>query len=318
MPRRRIRNSGMGGEALKKTQTRNFLHRVAPKATITGMYSDGTAIATLPTGKYTYQFFQIGITSKIAIAGVTIEKAGKHFVQTEHLADYIENVTLEIDGTPERDLDMAEFIEINGYRKLDVMDGFVFMPFGGPNLFVDERQEDAYMLGTQDVRDLRLLFELTAAWDETNMSVSVQTEYVPVSRKLEWIETHKTQRYTASAAGKFTISDLPVHADLAAILVSGPGINHAKLTIDNEVLFDGNAYELEAALALYGQDTTALGDHVMFDFWRGMEATKGLAGLRSAAQRKRNADIRLELDLANANTELKVTLLQCGRYRTQH
>ncbi len=317
--RRRLRNTGMSGEAMKKTQTANFLHRVSSKrASVQGMYSDGTAVAHIDTGPYTYQYFQIGLVSKIGIAGKTIARGGKHYVKTANLHEFIEKVDLVIDGTPERSMTMPEFIRLNGYRGLDVIDGFVFMEFGGPNLFTNERQEDAYMLGTANVNDLRLQFELSSDWDETNMKISLITEYAPVSRPLEWIETHKTQPHQFTAAGPVVLPNISVNSDLSGILITGEGITSAKLIIDDQTMFEGDVYELQASCALYGNDTTALGDHVFFDFWRGAEATKGLMGLRSAAQRKRNADITIELELENPNTELVATMLQCGRYATQN
>ncbi len=313
---RRLPRTGVGTEIRKKLSV-PLIQRFSQLATISSQYSDGTATADLPVGSYTYQMFQMGIRSSAEIAGKTVEKNGIHFVKTANLAEFIEEVSLEIDGVIERRLDMDLLLKLNAFHSYDVTDGLFYMTFGGPNIFWDKASEDAYMLGTGDLRSLRLLFKLKSAWTDGSMFLEIGCEHARIPRPLEFINTLKSRRISLGAAGEHTITDLPINADISRLYVFGSGLKKTELVIDDQKVFDCHSYEAQGLNAIYGKDVSALGDCILFDFWRTGEVHKGLRSLESVEHRKRNASIALMLETVSADTEVRVVMELAGRYVNQ-
>lgn len=314
---RRIQRTGVGGELGKKLRVPVINRFQTNLATVSGQYSDGTATAEFPVGAYTYQLFQLGVKSNAAIGGDTITKNGEHFVNTAALSKYIEEVTLVIDGVAERKIPIDLLVKLNASKGLNTSDGFAYMTFGGPHEFWDKRAEDAYMLGTGNLRSMRLDFKLKPAWADGSMFLHIGAEVARIARPLEFISTMKSRRVALGAAGEHTITDLPINADIARIYVFGTGLKKIEFEVDDEKVFDAHSYAIEGLNSLYGTDVTQLDDGVVFNFWRSGEVEKGLKSLESAAQRKRNADIQLMLETINANTEVQIVMELAGRYVTQ-
>ena len=314
---RNIQRTGIGSELGKKLRVPVINRFLTDLATISGQYSDGTATADFPVGKYTYQLFQIGVRSSAEIAGKTIEKGGEHFVKTANLAEFVEEVSLVINGTVERRIPIDLLLKLNASKGLNTTDGFAYMTFGGPHEFWEKAAEDAYMLGTGNLRDLRLDFKLKSAWADGAMFLHLGAEVAREAKPLEFISTMKSRRYSLGSAGEHTITDLPINADIARIYVFGTGLKRTEFEVDGETVFKANAYCVEGLNTLYGADVTALDDGVVFDFWRSGEVEKGLKSLEGDAQRKRNADIQIMLETAAADTEVQIVMELAGRYVTQ-
>ena len=319
MARVKLRNSGIGKQQANALHSRPLLHRLDGSVfSYSPMFADGTTYVDVATGPYTYQFFQIGIESTAGeIVGETYGQNGKHWVKTAFLDKYVKSVALEINGNVERKKTMTHFVHLNEFMGYNGTDGFVYEVFGGPNEFVSEDHEDAYMLGTKNIRSLRVLFEMTADWVSAGMKVTMLAEYVPIDRSVSFLRTQSMRTYHLSGAGEYSFSDLPTHADVARILVFGSPLGDVTLNIDGIDFMTGNSREIHAAHNAYGRDYDALGAGVFFDLWRGREATKGLRALRTAEQAKRNAEIRLTVESLAADVELQVLIENCGPIGTQ-
>lgn len=313
---RRIPTTAVGAQFRKQLTTSRFIDKFRNVSTSTGQQSDGTAISTLKTGPYTYKGFYIMIRSKVAIAGKTFEADGKHYVQTANMADYIAEIALEIDNEVEREYPFERFLQMNEKDGYAVQDGVAVMAFGGPYQFDDMAVEDVYALGTSNLRSLELSFQLTSDWVNTQMFIDVFSDYTSVARPLSFIRTTKTVIRKATGAGEFSIDGLPTHSDIASIYVLGDHLNGAKLVIDDQEIESSGAYVNAARNKLHGVNVDALGAGVVFDFLKDKDVRKGLRSLETAAQRKRNADIRIDCDMADA-AELTVIVDLIGRYSQQ-
>jgi len=314
-----IPRTGIGAEKRKQLAVPVVSRALNTLATISSQYADSTVSADLPVGSYTYQGFQIAITSKVDIVGKTVLKGGKYYVQTAFLADYIDTVELEINSTVERKFDMATLLQLNTFFGHDQIDGFANMVFGGPGIFWEKGAEDAYMLGTKNVRQLRLLFKLKSAWIDGQLNIEILSEHARQAKNLEFITTMKTYRKALGLAGEHQITDLPISADLSRVyLFPSAPVGEVEFTIDDQVVLGGHSEQLKALNGLYGRDMAALGsDAIVFDFWRTKEVNKGLRALKGDDQRARNADIRVKLETLSDNVEVKIIMELCGAYWTQ-
>lgn len=316
MGRRTVQTTNVGGNLEKQLTTSRFIDKFRNVCTITEARSDGTAVATFKRGPYTYKGFYIRVRSKVAIAGKTIATSGKHYIKTANLSEFVSKIRLEIDNEVERELSTDNLVKFNAKDGYNVQDGTLYMAFGGPFQFDDMGVEDAYSLGTQNLRSLEVTFDLTSIWDNANMFLEVHADYTSVARPLSFIRTVKTFIHQATAAGEYTIDGLPVHSDIAAIYVLGSNINSGKLIVDDQEVYNADAH-LQAALnKMHGVNVDALGAGMVFDFLKDKDIRKGLKSLESAAQRKRGADLQIMLDM-EAAAEVTVIVDQIGRYKTQ-
>lgn len=313
---RLIRHTGIGAEAAKRLRVPR-VHRFEKLATVSAQYADGTVTADLPIGPYTYAMQQISLESSVAITGETVLIGGKNIVKTAYISKYVGNVILEINGTKEKELSADRLISHNAFMGYDAQDGFMYLAHGGPHVFHWERAADAYMMGTGNIRSLRLLFQLTNAWPADNsMKLSIMSEYARIRRPISFIETTNTVRHMISGSGRHTITGLSTHSDISRIFVFGASVNRIELIVDDQVVMDAEYQELLAMNALYGRNVAALGDCMLFDFWRDRDVKQGLRALERPDQRKRNADIRMNV-WTGAATELEILTENVGTYASQ-
>ncbi len=315
---RKVHTTGVSEKNQKRFQTAKYPDVLTDETVISPQYSDGVSVIDIPVGRYTYQWFQLGIKCSAHIENVTnYRQPGQWFVQTEHLADYIESISLEIDGVAVRQMPMDLAVMFNAYDGYDANEGMYYEVFGGPFQFGDAEVEDTYALGTQNVRSLRWKIKMTSDWDEATMQLDFQACYTWQNRSLGYFRSRGIYRDRAGAAGQFTMSSLPIHADLGAIHVLGDHIKTAELIVDNRTLVRAGNWQQECANRLYGRDQKLLGNGVSFDFLRTGEITKGLRSLEKESQRKRNADIRVVLDMDDA-AELTFVVDKVGVYSGQN
>lgn len=315
-----IRVSGVNPEQARHLAVKAHFRFDENLPTISNMFADGTAQIDFPVGLYTYRAFGLRVENSAAIAGETISEMGVFRLNSANFSKYVASVALEINGKVEQEYTAAELIDYNELMNWDVRDGIHWLCFGSPGFFKADLQEDAYLLGTGNIRSVRLLVKLTTAWLAT-MKLVVATEYAPVSRPIGYIVTHRTQRYVFSGAGEQTISDIPHGIDLAAIWVralNGKRLDGFGLRVDDQQMFDCSVPAMAALGALWGKDTSQLSAGNLFlDFWREGDANKGLAALAQLAQVRRNADIRLTLNFGEAAAEIKLITFHCGLYALQ-
>lgn len=317
-----IRASGVNPEAAKLESLQNIIPRYLDNLpTISNQFADGVAVVDFPVGALTYRAFNIFLTNSAAIAGETTPESGTHRVTWAFLSKYMDTVEVEIDGKTQISYSADEILDLNELMRWNVKTGFNFLCFGAPNFFNGfETAEDAYALGTANIRSLRLLIKLKAAWPAT-MKLNVAALYYPVAKPIGYITTTRVQRYVLAGTGAQTISDIPHGVDLAAIWVrnmNAKQVNNIRLTVDDQTLYDASTAAWAALGQLWGKDHAQLAAGNLFlDFWMEGNPNKGIAALASNAQIRRNADIRLELDMAEAGAEIKIITHHAGLWQNQ-
>ncbi len=315
---RKVHTTGVSEKNQKRFNTAKYPDVFTDESTISPQYADGTAVIEIPVGRYAYQWFQLGIRCNAHIDGVTnFRQTGQWFVQTDHLSDYIESISLEIDGVPVRQLPMALAVKFNAYDQINAAEGMYIENFGALGQFSDAEVEDAYGLGTQNMRSLRWRIKMTSAWNPAVMQLDFQANYTWQNRSLGYYRSRVVHYERATGAGQFTFSSLPIHSDIGAIHVLGEEIDSAELIVDNRTLYRATNWQLSCANRLFGCYQWNLGNGVTFDFLKTGEITKGLRSLESDSQRKRNADIRVVLDMGAAS-ELTFVVDKIGVYSGQN
>lgn len=316
-----VRTSGVNPQIAAADRVKTHFRYLDGLPTISNQFADGVAVIDFPVGDYTYRAFCLSIENSVEIAGQTITEGGVKRINWANIASYVESVDVEIDGKVQMSYAINEWLDLNECFRWNVKDGFMWLAFGAPGFFDDyPAAEDAYLLGTGNIRSLRLLLKLKTGWLPT-MKIKVASEYAPVVRNVGYIVTMRAQRYVTASIGPYTISDIPHGVDLSSIWVrgmNGKRINGFALKVDDQLMFDCSTPQYAALAQLWGKDHTQLGTGNLFiDFWREGNPNKGLASLTSDAMVRRNADIRLTLDMGEADAELKIITMHCGLYQLQ-
>lgn len=278
--------------------------------------ADNWGYVTFPIGQYTYRQWQIALLAPAAIAGVTDARGPNHFVKSAKIGDYIDSIVIEINGKAKWELKASELYALNGYHNHDTTDGILRIVFGSPNLHNNDLVEDAYQFGTAGLRQVRMRVKTKAAW-VNGMKLKVGCEYAPVARPLGYFVTTSRYNVTNPGAGAFSVTDLANGIDFSAIWVQGPGILDANLVIDRTAVFSGDYYQLKALNESWGKDVTALGPGLMLDAFRDGDSVGFDSVTNSAQERGRGADIRLDLTMQTANTDMTITVFHCGLFAEQ-
>lgn len=279
-----------------------------------GNFAANTACyVDFPVGKYTYRQWGVSLVATAAIAGVTTLRDGRHWVNSDKIADYIDMLTVEINGRAFWELTAAELLRFNDYQNIATSQGVLRIPFGAPGQHNEDMAEDAYHLGTSGLRQVRLRIRTKAAWVAGMLPV-INAEYLAVSRPPGYMVATTRYTYTSGGVGKFAISDLAVGKDFSTIWVLGSGINRALMRVDDDTVFDNFVTTLNSVHEAFGRDVAALGSGFIYDSFRDGDAI-GLDSVSdSVAERKRGADVRLELEMASANQTLQLVVFHCGLY----
>lgn len=269
-----------------------------------------------PIGRYTYRQWGFSLVASAAIAGVTTLRDGKHVVDTGKIADYVDTFVIEINGAAKWEMTAAELVKWNAYHNHDTSPGVLRWAFGAPNIHNTDAAEDAYQLGTGNLRSLKLRVKTKAAW-VAGMLPLINAEYAPVARPIGYFTTTTRTVFTNPAAGDFYNSDLAVGIDFATIWVQGASINRVKLTVDRETVVDCANYQLRAMHEAWGKDVAALGDGLIFDSWRDGDSIGLDSVADSVAERRRGADVRIDLNMAAANVQMTAIVMHCGLFGQQ-
>jgi len=311
---RRVRQAGVNAQA-KTDYSANRIHYVSPDmATVSGQMADSTMVMTFQTGLPTYLSWQFSITSTVEIVGETYQLGGVHYVKTAFLSKYVSNMKCQADGVTFRELTIDKVVKFNASKGLGVQGGSFYMVFGGPHEFKDPRVEDVFMLGTADIKQLRVLFDLTPAWINGQLNLTVLSEYAPISRPMGYVQTYVSQRYDLQAAGEHLITNLPVYDDISRVYIFGANIGDFEFIYDEQTVYKNSIQGQKAHNKAWGIDVDPLGDCILIDFMRSEQNWVNLQGLRSDAQRRRNARARLKLDMLTASNEVQVIIENSGRW----
>lgn len=95
-------------------------------------------------------------------------------------------------------------------------------------------------------------------------------------------------------------------------------IDEITLRVDNQIMFECDPSAYQALSELWGKDHAQLAaNNVYIDFWRDGDPNKGLASLTAQGQVRRNADIRLTLNMGATGAEIKIITMHCGLWQHQ-
>lgn len=310
-----LQKAGVGQQAQKRLRI-NRVSRYDHLATISQPYANGTVVADFRVGPYTYHSIGITLSSATTIAGKTFAADDRHHVNTANIAEYVERVVLKVNGAAVRDLAMGDLIALNTLSGVNAEPGFVWLTFPDPSEFDDREERDAYALGTSNARDVRVELKLTPAWNAA-LSVQMPAQYAKQAKQVAWLKTATEFRRTFATAGAQVIQDLPTDSDLAGILViASDQMNRVKLEIDGEVVHDLTMQEMRAFNAFHGRDMSGFpANTAFFDFFAEGAAGDAIRSMKGSEAAKRNADIRIRMELQNAGTEIRTIILGAGRWR---
>lgn len=266
-----------------------------------------------PVGPYTYRQWGFSLTAPAAIPGVTFQIGSTHYVLTSKIADYIDTIIIEINGTGEWEMTAAELSRWNAYNNLDTSEGVLRIAFGSPNVHNTDMAEDAYQLGTANLRNLKLKIKTKAAW-VTGMNPVVNVEYAAVRRNIGYFVGTTRGSMVNGAVGDFNNTDIAVGRDFAALWVQGASINRVKLTIDREIVFDQTSLSLRSMHEAWGKDVAALGSGFIYDAWRDGDSIGIDSVSDSVAERRRGADVRLDLSMGAASVAMTYITFHCGLF----
>lgn len=269
-----------------------------------------------PVGKYTYRQWGISIVAPAAIAGVTTLRDGKEWVNSAKITDYIDTITIEVDGKGVWEMTAAELLKWNDYQNIATTDGVLRIAFGSPGQHNDDMAEDAYSFGTSGLRQVRLKIKTKPAFVAGMLPV-ISVEYLPTARKTGYFVGTTRYNYTSGGAGKYAITDLAVGKDFSTIWIQGASIDRCKMQVDDDIVFDNYNTTLRSVHEAFGRDVWALGAGMLYDSFRDGDAIGLDSVADSVAERRRGADVRLELQMAAANVPLQIIVFHCGLFSQQ-
>ena len=312
--------SGVGAQAGAKLRVPQHFRFANDIPTVGSQFADGVATIELPVGQYTYRMIKLNVSSTIVVVGKSFAMGLRNYINTANLSDYISKVALEIDGKIAQEFFISELVDWNKLMNYDAQNGVLTLAFGSPGVFKDEVAEDAYLLGTADLRSVRVLVTLTSAWVAT-LKLNCNVEYAKVARPVGYLVTMQRSRYTAPGSGDFIITDLPHGIDMAAIWFRSTNAIFAgsiQLDVDTETVFEASALELKSLNQIWGKDIAQLpAADIYLDFWRELDAGKGLASLSAIAQVRRDAKLKATLTFDAAGASFYAITFHCGPYKAQ-
>lgn len=310
-------------------QASSVANQVAARLRTQGVYVYSDAIAeigtfvadnwgyiTMPIGAYTYRLWNISLIAATTIAGKSDLRGNENVVKTANITDYIDTIIIEINGQNKWEMKASELAALNDYMNLATTEGELRIPFGSPNMHNQDMVEDAYQLGTGGLRSVKLRIKTKPAW-VTGMRLSVGAEYAPVVRPIGYFQSTTRYAYTAPGIGNFSITDLAVGLDFASIWVQAASVQDVSFTIDRMVVVDATVWKLRSLHEAWGKDVAALGNGFMIDNFRDGDGVGYDSVSDQAIERKRGADVRLDLNMLAAGVPMQVIVFHCGLFSQQ-
>lgn len=265
-------------------------------------------------GDATYRALTWGIRCTAAIVDVTVNIAGVHYVQRDKLSTYLGQVRTVANGSIMQEFSMAELTTYNKFHDIaygPVFDGFAYP---GDNLYSDRAMSDAFALGTKNFRSLTLEIQQKAAFDAATMEIVVVPHVVDKPMHAYFCNTTERLSTTWTGVGLHTYLDLPVNDDLRNIWIIADGVQHVKLEIDGDIMFDMDRAQYEAYLSHHGRDTAALGGSWLLDFHAEAEP-RSLSALDLPDERRRDARYKLTVTTTQDVTPVQFVLQNADLYK---
>lgn len=309
--------SRVGEEVSKQLRVTRIFRQSETIANVGPMSADNICYVQLPIGPYTYRTITIEMLAAAAIVGKTETELAEHWVKTAAMADYIEWVAIEINGREVIKLRTAELIALNAYHNLDTLDGVLTFAFGHAAMFEDDRLQDAYLFGTQDLASAKVLIK-TKPGLPAGMKPRINLEYAPIRRRVGFFATTTVNEYTFAGSGKQIITDIPNGVDWQAIWVipqDGASVKSVLLEVDRQIAFEASSRGLRLNQGLHSKDVAAL-PGIMIDAFRDRKAVGFDAVTNQLQERRRGSDVRLTLDLTAAGS-FRIITIHCGLFNDQ-
>lgn len=308
--------SAVNHEKAANLRTNGVYYLSDTLATVGAFVANNWGYIDLPVGRYTYRQWGLSIIAPAAIVGKTDIRDGVNVVKTANISEYVDSIVIEINGQAKWEMTADELMKYNNYQNHDTADGVLRIVFGSPNIHNTDIVEDAYQLGTGNLRSVKLRIKTKAAWVSGMLPV-LNVEYAPVSRPIGYFQTTTRYAYTNPGAGAYSITDIAVGLDFSTIWVQGANIKRGKLTIDRNIVLDQSTWNLRAMHTAWGKDVDGLGAGIIFDAFRDGDGVGVDSISDQLAERARGADVRLDLDMATAGNALTLVVLHCGLFAQQ-
>lgn len=276
--------------------------------------SSGLAAFEFETGPFTYRKITWAIRCTAAIADVTMERQGVHYIKRQLLKNYIGEVRLIPNNNPLQELTMGE-LEIRNLHN-DIAFGPIFSGFAfpGEHTYEDKTLTDAYALGTEGMRSLRLTMKINDAnFDADTMEIVVLPHFVRESRPTGFTIKTETTTHNFPSVGKHTYRALSIGDDIKDLWIQGDGIRHIKMEIDGDLLFDWDYAQYEAFMVGNGKVVGAL-DGGWFIDMHAEGAPRSIAALDRPNERRKDANVKLTITTTQASTDVRFILTTADLY----
>ncbi|MEM7243387.1 MAG: hypothetical protein AAF429_14495 [Pseudomonadota bacterium] len=308
-----IRSSQPGQNAVEQAEL-PALTRISAEYVASSLGNkSGFQTYDLTRGDATYKAITWGIRVNAAIADVTTETAGVHYVDLDHLKDYFGVVRLVPDGRALWSLDQSEIEKKNKFDGIDFGNSFSGLAFPGEFTYQDQRWTDAFSLGTDGMRSLTLEIELKDAFDADTMEIVVLPHVVDRVRPPGFVTRTERINTTFSGATKHTYTGVPYGDDISALWVQGANIQKVEVKIGRETLYDVDRAQYEAYLTEKGKDVAALESDWLFDV-HAERVPRSIAALDGKNQRRRGNKITLEITTLDNETPVEIVVFNSDLY----
>jgi hypothetical protein len=268
----------------------------------------------LERGDATYRALTWGIECTAAIADITTQIGGKHYVLREKLSNYIGQVRTVANGSIMQEFSQEEltmYNEFHGIAYGPVYDGFAYP---GDNVYDSRAMTDAFALGTNNLKSLTLELQQLNTFDADTMELVIMPHVVDMPQPAYYVNTSDRLNTSFTGVGEHTYTDIPIGNDIRNVWIKGDGITHVKLVVDGDTFFDMDLAQYQAYLMHHGRDVDAMEGNWILDFHSEAEP-RSLAALDGEAERRRNAKYKLTLTTTEDVTPVEFILQNADFYR---
>lgn len=298
--------------------------------------SNGQIEIDFSTGDFFYRAFMLKVEaannttigSLTAAQSVTRAEDNRWYVRSERFDNLFERIRLTVDGIDLWDfeswVEFEQFLAMN-YWQFRPEDPVVYIGFGGPYTFADHLPlRELFGLGTANLRDVKLTLYTTPQYED-GMKLLCYAGYSPVRENSRRVITREVYKTTFATSGKHIFRDLPIDRRISRLVVttnSGKRIASYKFKFGDIQIVDMpySFQKISAQLRQRGEGPTSApapyrtGSGSSFAFVGAVidlnfdELRNGttLPKLDSDENRRRNDQLQLEMELLDAETEVKI------------
>ena len=173
---------------------------------------------------------------------------------------------------------------------------------------------DAFALGTKGWRSLSLELKTKQDFfDENTMEIVLMPHTVDRVVNAGFVVVTERLNKTFYGQGKHSYMALPVGDDIKDIWIMGDGIQHLRLDIDGETLYDMDQAQYEAYLIEKGRNVAALNGNWFLDIHAERDP-RSIAALDRKGERQRDARIKLTVTTTQEVTPVEFLLTNADIY----